>query len=129
MLLVIIVTFVFSTFSRYASESNGDAQVQIAKWQIEVNDELLDNTMTSLSATAPLYNLADGTTSIDAGETCYTDIEIDPTDTEVAVEYSISFDLADISPITNSPCEALISFIENIFLSIEPLSFNLFNIQ
>ena len=106
-LVIVFSSFAFNTFSKYVSQSSGNVQVQIAKWQIEVNGELLNSSTTSLSTTAPLYNAADDiSTTIDAGDVCYMDIAIDPTGTEVAIEYTISFDLADNLTAPNSTLPA-----------------------
>lgn len=95
LLILFMVITVFFTYARYIDNMSGNTLVQIAKWSILVNGENISNNQSSLTNSIQLINSSDGTTSIDAGDTCYFDLVITPITTETALTYSISVDLTD----------------------------------
>lgn len=91
--------YVGSTYAKYVSSYGGTTSVEVAAWDVKVND--YDFT-TSAAKTDAVLNctFAPATTSNVAGDrvapgrSCYIDVAIDPTGTEVAINYSITFGTA-----------------------------------
>ena len=95
--LIILIMSVSPTFSRYTSMSGANSSLSVAKWLIKINNETITSGTNALTNSINLLNVEDDTTEIDSGDTCYFEITIDPTLTEVAVSYSISVNLTTAS--------------------------------
>lgn len=95
MLLILIVIVFSGTISSYLNGAVGNNLINIAKWSIVINGEQITSNSTELSNSINLYNVNDNTTIIDSGDDCYFDIIVNPTQTEVAIAYSIDIDLAN----------------------------------
>lgn len=83
------------SLARFTSDWSGDLGTAIAQWKIRVNDVPLWETSETnqvhvkLIADAPIPECPD---KIQAGQTGYFDVEIDPTDTEVSFSYAVTVD-------------------------------------
>jgi hypothetical protein len=92
-LLIVTTITIFHTYGRYISDTIFDYSVQLAKWSIIINDEVITNNTNMLNNSIDLINSSNNTTYLEAGDECYFDITINPTSTEVAISYSIEIDL------------------------------------
>lgn len=91
--------FIFSaTFSRYVSESNGTFGMELAAWNIEINNKLITPETTILNNEInliPTTNVSeDGL--IKPGQKGYFDILINPENTEVSLNYKITIDTSKL---------------------------------
>ena len=80
------------SYAKYKKNINGSMVMNMAKWQILVNNEDIKNKTTLTNNLTPVFN---GTQYIESGiiapgASGYFDIEIDPNDTDVAFSYEIS---------------------------------------
>lgn len=84
-----------NTYSRYVVDANGDLEVKFTKWQILVNqNDVTNNTFASIDLVPVMENnenIANGT--IAPSSKGYFDIEIDPSNTELSFDYSVSLDI------------------------------------
>ena len=94
--IIVLVLFisVFQTLASYSSTACGSQDKQIAKWSLVINNEQITSDTTSLAQPVDLINSADQTTVIDAGDECYFDVTINPSETEVAILYSLILNLS-----------------------------------
>lgn len=95
-ILVILMAAVLPTFLRYAYIGMSDATTSTALFSVKVNDTLITNE-TETAGEIGLLNVKDSTPKIDSGDTCYFEITIDPTATEVSISYSILVNLQSSS--------------------------------
>ena len=91
MLLVVALYFIAGTYARYTSTASGTAEVQVAKWAVKINDD----DATTESATFDLEftevannNVVNG--KIAPASQLYAEFKIDPTGSEVAMDYSFT---------------------------------------
>lgn len=99
-LLLAIISLFFSvsmvqkTYAKYVTTSNGEANLNIARWDIVVNNEHIKNKSELTATITPEYvenpNVAAGV--IAPGSIGYFDITIDPTNTDVSFDFEISID-------------------------------------
>ena len=82
------------TYAKYVSSTNGEANLNIARWDIVVNNEHIKNKEELSANITPEYienpNVASGV--IAPGSIGYFDITIDPTNTDVSFTFEISID-------------------------------------
>ena len=89
-ILVIALFFIAGTYARYASTGSGAGVVQVAKWAVKINT--VD--ITQNSSFAVTFNevanqyIVDGKIAPDGS--LYADFVIDPTGSEVAVDYEFT---------------------------------------
>jgi len=98
--VLIIVLLIMSTNAKYISNTPITTKADVAEWKVSINDidatsqevytgEITLVTNSSLNQTTTDNKLA-------PGKTGYFDIILDPTGTEVSIEYTISFDLSNL---------------------------------
>lgn len=92
LLLIIFGITAFFTLARYISSAVTEWSSTIAKWHIVINEQEITNDVTTIS-NVRLINTVGGTSNFKAGDTCYFDITINPTETEVSFSYTIAIDL------------------------------------
>lgn len=90
MLLTVCLYFISGTYARYTSSASGTAEVQVAKWAVKVNDtDIVEKDTITISFTEVANdNVVDG--KIAPASQLYADFTIDPTGSEVAIDYSFS---------------------------------------
>ena len=94
-IILILFLMIPTTFSRYTTTAEGETSVNIANWQISINGVDLTQNATLNDKIDLVYgNQHNG--MILPGETGYFDIILDPTGTEVSVEYEIVIDLSNM---------------------------------
>ena len=90
-LLAIGLYFVAGTYARYTAAASGTGTVQVAKWAVKIGekDATQENTTFDLSFNkVENENVVDG--YIAPGSQLYADFKIDPTGSQVAIDYSFS---------------------------------------
>ena len=94
-----ILLIITSTFSRYTTIQEGQPKAYIANWNVKINNEDITN-KTTLSNVITLVpdSMKETTTDnkIAPGKYGHFDLIINPTGTEVAVEYTISLDVTNL---------------------------------
>ena len=118
-LILILSISVFHTFASYSSTATGSQGKQVAKWSLVINNEQIASNTTSLAQPVDLINSSDQTTVIDVGDECYFDVTIDPSETEVAILYSV---ILNLSTDSNLPAGTIISKYEKYTGEEETLS-------
>ena len=95
--VVIIAMLIMApvTFSRYTNGATANLKTSIAKWKISINDEpITENTTLNNKIELVYDNQENGI--ILPGETGHFDMVLDPTGTEVSVQYTINIDLSNM---------------------------------
>lgn len=89
-ILVIALFFIAGTYARYSSTGSGTGNVQVAKWAVKINDADITttNTFTINFVEVANNNIVDGKIAPDGR--LYADFEIDPTGSEVALDYEFA---------------------------------------
>ena len=92
-ILIVLVSFVSDTFSKYISSSQGDLTVSFAKWQILVNDYDITEEANSEILFVPVieYNENVNENAIAPTTEGYFDIKIDPSNIGLSFKYNIDF--------------------------------------
>ncbi len=89
--LAITLSLMSNTYSRYVASSDGNVQIEFAKWQLLVNNTDITNSTSSTISFEPTIvpndNVAEN--KIAPSSTGYFDIEIDPTNVDVSFKYNI----------------------------------------
>ena len=96
LVMFLLVAVIGGTYTRYTSTASGDATIDVAKWAVKINDEDItaQNTFTVASfKEVPNNYVVDG--KIAPNTLLYADFEIDPTGSEVAIDYQ--FELGTIT--------------------------------
>jgi len=96
LVIFVLVAIIGGTYSRYTNTESGTGEVQIAKWAVTINgDDITDDTDTFTVTFEEVENdhVVDG--KIAPASQLYADFVIDPTDSEVSVDFA--FELGDIT--------------------------------
>lgn len=91
----ITLSLMSNTYSRYVASSQGNLEVEFAKWQLSVNNTDITNSTSSSIDFEPTIekneNIAEN--KIAPTSVGYFDIEIDPTNVDVSFKYSIELNI------------------------------------
>ena len=89
-ILVIALFFIAGTYARYSSTGSGTGTVQVAKWAVKINtvDITQNDTFAITFNEVPNNNIVDG--KIAPAGSLYADFVIDPTGSEVALDYEFA---------------------------------------
>lgn len=94
-LLAISLCLTNNTYSRYIADSNGDVEIEFAKWQILVNNNDITNgvnaEMTFTPTIEPNENIAQN--FIAPSSKGYFDINIDHSNVDVSFNYTVTLDI------------------------------------
>ena len=97
--MLIFAVLIFSTsFSRYVTENGTTLCMNVAKWNIKVNDKTITQATTLIKNEIDLV-ITDNKTDdgiIKPGQKGYFDIVIDPQYTEVSLKYKITLDISGL---------------------------------
>lgn len=101
--LLFSLNTVQTTYAKYASKTSNEASLNIARWDISVNNEHIKNTEKLTAEITPNYidnpNVAAGV--IAPGSIGYFDLTIDPENTDVSFSFDISIDDDETSDVTD----------------------------
>lgn len=120
-MLIILVSLMSNTFSKYVSSADGDLNVSFAKWQILVNNLDISDAANSEILFVPVINSNNEVeeNSVAPSSSGYFDIAIDPSNVALSFSYNITFsiendDIPDlmiseyaILPVDDSPIEKI----------------------
>ena len=96
LIFIVLIVTVFHTLARYTSFININTSLGVAKWSIYINDIQVTNNTSFIQSAVNVTPDVPGETSIGAGETGYFDIKINPSLTEVSINYTIKIDLSNL---------------------------------
>lgn len=120
-MLIILVSLMSNTFSKYVSSADGDLNVSFAKWQILVNNLDISEATNSEILFVPVIDSNNEVeeNSVAPSSSGYFDIAIDPSNVALSFNYNITFsiendDIPDliiseyaILPVDDSPIEKI----------------------
>ena len=120
-MLIILVSLMSNTFSKYVSSADGDLNVSFAKWQILVNNLDISDASNSEILFVPVIDSNNEVeeNSVAPSSSGYFDIAIDPSNVALSFNYNITFsiendDIPDlmiseyaILPVDDSPIEKI----------------------
>ena len=120
-MLIILVSLMSNTFSKYVSSADGDLNVSFAKWQILVNNLDISDAANSEILFIPVIDSNNEVeeNSVAPSSSGYFDIAIDPSNVALSFNYNITFsiendDIPDlmiseyaILPVDDSPIEKI----------------------
>lgn len=90
--LAITLSLMSNTYSRYVASSQGNVEIEFAKWQLLVNNTDITNGANSNITFTPTIDTNNDNVAknkIAPASTGYFDIEIDPTNVDVSFNYTI----------------------------------------
>ena len=92
------IYLLIGSYGLFESERTNTSQIDIAKWQVKVNNDSIDGSTSKFTVdninwdSSP--NVKEG--KIAPGGSGYFDIVIDPNDTDVSIIYNITFDFSNL---------------------------------
>lgn len=92
------IYLLIGSYGLFESERTNTSQIDIAKWQVKVNNDSIDGSTSTFTVdninwdSSP--NVKEG--KIAPGGSGYFDIVIDPNDTDVSIIYNITFDFSNL---------------------------------
>ena len=101
-ILITVVALVSGTYSKYTNTATGTATLDIAKWSVKIDDTQM-NAISSGALSVPLTYTANSyvkANKIAPGGSATFTLVIDPTDSEVAIDYDIS--IGAVTGLTNA---------------------------
>ena len=90
--LAITLSLMSNTYSRYVASSQGNVEIEFAKWQLLVNTTDITNGANSNISFTPTIDTNNSNVAenkVAPASTGYFDIEIDPTNVDVSFNYTI----------------------------------------
>ena len=95
--LCLMLCFMSNTYSRYVADTTGNLKMSFAQWQILVNNEDITSNASSSVILNPVIdeNKYVENNKIAPSSTGYFDIIIDPSNVDVAFNYSITLDVVN----------------------------------
>lgn len=95
MSLVLTMSLMSNTYSRYVADTTGNLEAQFAKWKILVNNNDITNGSVSSIELIPVIdeNSNVAKNKLAPSSKGYFDIEIDPSNVEVSFDYKISLEV------------------------------------
>ena len=120
-MLIILVSLMSNTFSKYVSSADGDLNVSFAKWQILVNNLDISDAANSEILFVPVIDSNNEVeeNSVAPSSSGYFDIAIDPSNVALSFNYNITFSIENddipylmiseyaILPVDDSPIEKI----------------------
>ena len=93
--LAITLSLMSNTYSRYVASSNGNVEIEFAKWQLLVNNtDITTNTTSNISFKPTIEeNINVAKDKVAPSSIGYFDVEIDPTNVDVSFNYTIDLNI------------------------------------
>lgn len=94
--LAVTLSLMSNTYSRYVASSEGNVEIEFAKWQLLVNTVDVTSSSTSTISFEPVIesNANVAQNKVAPSSTGHFDIEIDPTNVDVSFTYTVNLDIA-----------------------------------
>ncbi len=95
MLMVVAVSMISNTYSRYVADTTGNVEMALAKWQILVNEnDIVTNTSSSINFTPIIdENVNVSNDTLAPSSTGYFDIDVNPSNVDLSFRYSINLNI------------------------------------
>ena len=111
-MLVCLIALIGGTYARYTSSGTVNATATLAAWHVELNGTDISTASTTKNVTLTFddnNNVATG--KLAPGRTAYFQIELDPTGSEVAIDYTFNVNTTGIASVleTGSTSEISVS--------------------
>jgi len=94
--LIFAIFYVNWTYGLFESNRTDTSSMEIAKWKVKVNDDILNGSTSSFVIDRVTWstnaNVKEGKAA--PGTSGYFEIEIDPNETDTSIRYDITFDLS-----------------------------------
>ena len=110
LIVVCLIALIAGTYARYTSTGTANVKAQIAKWHVELNGT--DITTTSEDVDVPLTYASNDYVKegkIAPGRSASFTVELDPTGSEVAIDYAFNVDSAAIARALEANSTSVIS--------------------
>jgi len=109
-ILACLIAVIGGTYARYTSSGTANAEVSIAKWNVKLNNQDISSETKTVDVALTFDNneyVKDG--KIAPGRTGHFDVELDPTGSEVAIDYTFKVDTTQISQVLEANSTSNIS--------------------
>lgn len=95
---LVAIFFFVEAYSLFESNRKNITRIDIAKWQVKVNDQALSGSVASFNVDNVEWNRYENVKEgkIAPGVSGYFDIEINPNDTETSIRYDVEFDFSNL---------------------------------
>ena len=92
------IYLLIGSYGLFESERTNTSQIDIAKWQVKVNDDSINGSVSTFTVDNINWNSSPNVKEgkVAPGGTGYFDIVIDPNDTDVSIIYNITFDFSNL---------------------------------
>ncbi|MBR4672155.1 MAG: hypothetical protein IKO78_03000 [Bacilli bacterium] len=92
------IYLLIGSYGLFESERTNTSQIDIAKWQVKVNNDSIDGSTSTFTVDNINWNSSPNVKEgkIAPGGSGYFDIVIDPNDTDVSIIYNITFDFSNL---------------------------------
>lgn len=96
--LVMILGIVVGSYALFESQRTDTSNLEIAKWEIKVNDDLLSGSTSTFTVNNFTWSTSEYIKEGKAapGLDGYFDIEIDPNDADTSIRYDVIFDFSNL---------------------------------
>ena len=95
---LVMVLIVAGSYALFESQRTNTSNVEIAKWEIKVNDDLLSGSTSTFTIDNFTWSTSQYVMEGKAapGLDGYFDIEIDPNDSDTSIRYDVTFDFSNL---------------------------------
>ncbi len=92
------IYLLIGSYGLFESERTNTSQIDIAKWQVKVNNDSINGSESTFTVDSINWNSSANVKEgkVAPGMTGYFDIEIDPNDTDVSIIYNVTFDFSNL---------------------------------
>jgi len=99
-IIACLLAIIGGTYARYTSTGTANANVDIAKWSVKLNGQDISSQTKDVDVTLTFDNndyVKDG--KLAPGSSAHFDVELDPTGSEVAIDYTFKVDTTKIAEV------------------------------
>lgn len=110
LIIFALVAIIGGTYARYSSSGDANATVKVAKWKVALNGSDISSATATVTPTVNYVAnnyVKDGKLAPNRSATF--DVELDPTGSEVAIDYVLKINTANITGITNAASKISVS--------------------
>ena len=95
---LVMILIAVGTYALFESQRQNTSELEIAKWEIIVNDDLLSGSASTFTVNSFTWSTSQYVKEGKAapGIDGYFDIEIDPNDSDTSIRYDVTFDFSNL---------------------------------
>ena len=95
---LVMILIAVGTYALFESQRQNTSELEIAKWEIKVNDDLLSGSTSTFTVNSFTWSTSQYVKEGKAapGIDGYFDIEIDPNDSDTSIRYDVTFDFSNL---------------------------------